>query len=114
MAKPKVAVLTETEVAVSENTDRKLAGPWNVILYDDDHHTYEYVIRMLMSLFGHPLERSIEFAREVDTTGRAIVETTTRERAELKRDQIHAFGADPHSTKKSAGSMSASIEPAMK
>jgi ATP-dependent Clp protease adaptor protein ClpS len=43
--------------------------------------------------------------------GRVIVDTTTKERAELKRDQIHSFGPDwrvPHCR----GSMSAVIEPA--
>ena len=33
-------------------------------------------------------------AEEVDNTGRVIVLTTTREQAELKRDQIHAYGKD--------------------
>ena len=111
MARPKVAVLTETEVATGEDADIKLAGPWNVILYNDDHHTYEYVIAMLMKLFGHTQEKAFACAREVDTTGRAIVDTTSRERAELKRDQIHAFGPDPLSAN-CAGSMSSSVEPA--
>ena len=48
---------------------------------------------------------------EVDKAGRAIVNTTTKERAELKQEQIHAYGADPLS-KNSKGSMSAVIEPA--
>jgi ATP-dependent Clp protease adaptor protein ClpS len=47
----------------------------------------------------------------VDTEGRAIVCTTSLERAELKRDQIHAFGPDPRIVRCS-GSMSAQIEPA--
>ena len=50
-------------------------------------------------------------AKEVDTTGRVIVMTTTMEHAELKRDQIHAFGPDPL-LKRCKGSMSAMIEPA--
>ncbi len=66
----------------------------NVILWDDDDHTHAYVILMLMSLFGHPPEKGFQMAKEVDTTGRAIVLTTTREHAELKRDQIHAYGKD--------------------
>jgi hypothetical protein len=36
----------------------------------------------------------LKLATEVDRTGRAVILTTTREHAELKRDQIHAFGAD--------------------
>jgi ATP-dependent Clp protease adaptor protein ClpS len=42
-----------------------------------------------------------------------IVLTTTKEHAELKRDQIHAFGPDPLSSRSCAGSMSSVIEPAV-
>jgi ATP-dependent Clp protease adaptor protein ClpS len=40
-----------------------------------------------------------------------IVLTTTKEHAELKRDQIHAFGPDKR-IPRCAGAMSAVIEPA--
>jgi ATP-dependent Clp protease adaptor protein ClpS len=83
---------------------------YNVILWDDQEHTPEYVIRMMQKLFGHPAEKGMQIAIEVDTRGRAIVLTTTREHAELKRDQIHAFGKDPY-IEACQGSMSASIEP---
>ena len=26
--------------------------PWNVVLLDDNDHTYEYVVEMLLKLFG--------------------------------------------------------------
>ncbi|MFT5191310.1 MAG: ATP-dependent Clp protease adaptor protein ClpS, partial [Verrucomicrobiales bacterium] len=29
---------------------------WQVVLLDDDDHTYHYVIEMLMEIFGHPME----------------------------------------------------------
>jgi len=83
---------------------------YHVVLWNDDDHTYEYVIAMLRRLFGFPPEKGFLIAEEVDRTGRAIVMTTTREHAELKRDQIHAFGAD-RLLARSKGSMSASIEP---
>jgi ATP-dependent Clp protease adaptor protein ClpS len=85
--------------------------PYNVVLLDDDDHTYEYVILMLRRIFGHPEERGMQLAKQVDTSGRAIVLTTHREHAELKRDQILSFGADPRLSR-SRGSMSATIEPA--
>lgn len=83
---------------------------YNVILWDDNDHTYEYVIRMMKELFGHVTEKSFQIARTVDTNGQAICLTTTREHAELKRDQIHAYGKDPH-IDRCQGSMSATIEP---
>jgi len=85
--------------------------PYHVVLLDDDDHTYQYVIEMLGKLFGHNKSKAFMMAREVDTTGRVIVDTTTKERAELKRDQIHAYGADWR-LKRCKGSMRATIEPA--
>src|ERR671931_2777354 len=86
---------------------------YNVVLLDDDYHTFEYVIAMLQQLFGYPREKGYQMALEVHTSGRVIVLTTTLEHAELKRDQIHAFGPDPYSSKECKGSMSAVIEPAI-
>ena len=68
--------------------------PFHVVLLDDDDHSYEYVIDMLQSLFRHPLEQAFLLAEQVDRTGRAIVLTTHKERAELKRDQILGYGCD--------------------
>lgn len=85
--------------------------PYNVVLHDDDDHTYGYVIRMLQVLFAFPPHKGMRHALEVDTTGRTVLLTTTREHAELKQEQIHAFGPDP-SLERCAGSMTATIEPA--
>lgn len=85
--------------------------PYHVILLNDDDHSFDYVIRMLKQLFGHPEEKGSQMAKEVDNSGRVIVDTTSLERAELKRDQIHAFGPDPE-IPRCQGSMSAAIEPA--
>ncbi len=84
---------------------------WHIILLDDDDHTYEYVIEMLGKLFGYSYEKAMALAKEVDANGRVIVETTYLERAEFKRDQIHAYGRDWRITR-SKGSMSAILEPA--
>jgi len=85
--------------------------PYHVVLWNDDDHSYTYVIVMLMELFGHPVEKGYQIAEEVDTRGRAVVLTSTREHAELKRDQIHAYGKDPLMSN-CKGSMWATIEAA--
>ena len=96
--------------AVPRKQDRPRRQPrYHVVLWNDDDHTFEYVIGMLKQLFGHPAERGFELAKEVDRKGRAVVLTTTKEHAELKRDQIHAFGADQRLSR-SKGAMAASIE----
>jgi len=85
--------------------------PFNVVLLNDDDHSYEYVIEMLGEIFAHPIEKAFAMAKEVDKSGRVIVLTTHKERAELKRDQIHAYGIDAR-VATCVGSMSAVIEPA--
>jgi ATP-dependent Clp protease adaptor protein ClpS len=104
------AVETAPEKSADKKKKPKRQPPYNVILWNDDDHTYTYVINMMQKLFGHPVEKGMQLATEVDTQGRVIVLTTTREHAELKRDQIHAFGKDDLIAG-CKGSMSATIEP---
>lgn len=105
-----VAVAAPAKPKPRRDDKQKILPPYNVVLLDDDHHTYEYVIVMLRKLFGHTMETAFQMACEVDTSGRVIVATTTKEHAELKRDQIHAYGPD-HLVEACKGSMSALIEP---
>ncbi len=84
---------------------------WHVILLDDHDHSYEYVIHMMMKIFGYQPQKAFLIAQEVDTVGMVIVDTTSKERAELKQEQIHAFGADPL-IPNCAGSMTAILEAA--
>jgi ATP-dependent Clp protease adaptor protein ClpS len=96
-----------------EKTEQKerRQPPYHVVLLNDDDHSFEYVILMCHKLFGHPVEKGFAIAQQVDTEGRSIVWTGALELAELKRDQIHAFGADPL-IRNCQGSMSAELEEA--
>ncbi|HEV8379361.1 MAG TPA: ATP-dependent Clp protease adaptor ClpS [Tepidisphaeraceae bacterium] len=85
--------------------------PYHVVLLNDDDHTYDYVIEMLGTLFGYNATKGFLMADQLNPHGRVIVLTTHKEHAELKRDQIHAFGRDRR-LDRCRGSMSAVIEPA--
>lgn len=84
---------------------------YNVVLLDDNDHTYEYVIEMVKKLFACSQAAAWNHAVEVDKTGRTIVVTCELPLAEFGRDQILAYGADPRMPR-SKGSMSAIVEPA--
>lgn len=101
----------EKKSKTQDEQERKRQPPYHVILWNDDEHSYEYVIVMLKKLFGYPTEKGFQLAKTVDKSGKAIVLTTTREHAELKQEQIHAFGPD-QSVPECAGAMTATIEPA--
>ncbi len=107
--KKKTASTTLVKPASSQHKPKQQPR-YHVVLWDDDDHTYEYVMQMMKALFGFPTEKGFEIAKKVDTEGRAICLTTTKEHAELKQEQIHSFGKDARIAR-CAGSMSASIEP---
>ena len=85
--------------------------PYHVVLWNDNDHTFEYVIAMMRKLFGYTKEQGLKIAETVHLQGRAIVYTGHLELAELKRDQIHAFGSDDF-VSDCTGSMWATVEKA--
>jgi ATP-dependent Clp protease adaptor protein ClpS len=105
MAKPTVS--PETEVI----NRAELTPLYRVVLFDDDDHTYDYVIEMLQKIFIFSLDQAYRHAEEVDTCGRTVLITCELLEAEFARDQIHAYGPDWRLTR-SKGSMSAIVEPA--
>ncbi len=100
----------KTQDARTKPKKPKQQPRYHVILWDDDDHSYEYVIRMMQELFGYQMEKGFKLAQEVDSSGRVICLTTTKEHAELKRNQIHAFGPD-NLIASCKGAMWATIEP---
>ena len=108
------APVAEPEIAEPTiiGEDEKSSGNlFNVVLLNDDDHSYEYVIEMLMGLFVKSKSQAFRHAREVDATGRTIVLTCGKDEAIYGKDQIQGYGADPL-IPASKGSMSAVVEPA--
>ena len=109
VAEPEAVVEAAPQSKPKSKKKPKRQPRYHVILWNDDDHSYDYVIAMMQKLFGHEPEMGYKIAKEVDKQGRAICLTTTLEHAELKRDQIHAFGPDKMIAR-CKGSMSATIE----
>jgi ATP-dependent Clp protease adaptor protein ClpS len=102
---PKIQeILTEKEISTE-------IPQYHVMLFDDNEHTYDYVIEMLVNIFGHNSSTAFQMACEVDILGRVVVFTTNKEHAEHKRNQILNYGPDWR-LDHSKGSMKAAIIPA--
>ncbi len=103
---PKIRLEDITELEESQNV-----GPqYNVVLLDDNVHTYDYVIEMLMDLFQYSKDKAFDKALTVDIIGRVVVYSSSKENALRKKDQIISYGPDWRMPR-SNGSMSAIIEP---
>ncbi|MBW3539666.1 MAG: ATP-dependent Clp protease adaptor ClpS [Planctomycetes bacterium] len=115
LAEPVVDDSVETLPRKREKSDSrkkpKRQPPYAVIVYNDEEHTFDYVIEVLQRVCGHPLQKAVELTFRVHNTGRAAVWTGAREVAELKRDQIRGYGPDFFAVNTVRYPLGVSIEP---
>jgi ATP-dependent Clp protease adaptor protein ClpS len=111
VAEPIVSTKSAPRARTNPETQTRRQPPYNVVILNDEEHTFPYVIELLVKIFGHSLPTSEALTLRIHTTGRAIVYTTHKEKAELKRDQVLAYGPDPRMSI-SKGPLGCYIEPA--
>lgn len=82
-----------TKTQPSERTvhEVRLLPPYNVILLNDDYHSMEFVVAVLMKVMNFSIERAVLRMLEAHDTGRAVIWTGAKEVAELKAEQIHSL-----------------------
>jgi ATP-dependent Clp protease adaptor protein ClpS len=103
--------ITAPDIRTRDEKKEQTAPLYNVVLLNDDDHSYDYVIEMLQRLFCFSAQQAYQHAVEVDLTQRTVLITCGLEEAEFGRDQILAYGPDPR-IPHCKGSMSAVVEPA--
>ena len=69
----------------ASDTTTALSPPWRVILHDDPVTTQEFVVWLLITLFGHPFDKANRRMLEVHDAGASAVATCSQERAEAAR-----------------------------
>lgn len=68
---------------------------YDLVIIDDDTHTFEYVIALLHDVFGVPWDEGFGMAETIDYRGRRVVFTGTWREVEAKRAAVAAYGPDP-------------------
>ena len=101
-----------TQPKQREETRTRRVPPYNVIIENDDHHSFEFVVQMLVKVIGCTIEKAVQFTTLAHTSGRAVVWTGTKEVAELKYDQIRSVHEVRESDGAKLGPVSCTIEPA--
>jgi ATP-dependent Clp protease adaptor protein ClpS len=109
-AQPDVMVTTRPKTR--EETRTRRLPPYHVILENDDFHSFEFVVGVLIKALGCPLEKAMELTLQAHNSGRAVVWTGAKEIAEFKADQITTFHEVREADGKKLGPLGCSIEPA--
>lgn len=81
---------TRTDVSEEAAFRQEEIAPYKVIFLDDPVTTMEFVIRILIELFGKELETAQRLMWEVHSRGASLVAVLSKEQAELKQEQVHA------------------------
>jgi ATP-dependent Clp protease adaptor protein ClpS len=82
-----------TKERVDRGSGTGLGAPWNVVVLNDDHNTFQGVAFALSSTLPDvSYERGMSLANRIHNTGRAIVWSGHKEAAELYWDQLQTHG----------------------
>lgn len=100
---------TESEREAATDTLPKTATPFKVVLFNDEEHTYDYVVEMLTHACKLSRENAFRCAVEVDLTGRTVVFYGMQSECAAICSQILVYGPD-HRLPQSMGSMNAEVQ----
>ena len=81
--------LTPTRPDLEDRIDLSVIPPYKVILLNDPVTTMEFVIRILIGLFGKDPTTAARLMWEVHSKGASHVATLPLEQAEFKQEQVH-------------------------
>jgi ATP-dependent Clp protease adaptor protein ClpS len=85
--------LTPPRERLDRGEGRGLGRPWNVIVLNDDHNTFQGVAFALSSVIpGVSYDDGMRLADRIHRTGQAIVWSGLREQAELYWEQLREHG----------------------
>lgn len=75
------------------SSEEKLDEPrmYRVILHNDDYTTMDFVVAVLMKVFGKPAAEAMAIMLDVHKRGRGLCGVYTLDIAKTKTDQVHAM-----------------------
>ncbi|HLY67048.1 MAG TPA: ATP-dependent Clp protease adaptor ClpS [Chloroflexota bacterium] len=82
---------TAPDLQLDQDLLQKLLPPYNVVLHNDDVHTFDDVAHALNKVIGVSLKRGYQLADIVHNNGNAIVATCRKEQAELYRERLEGY-----------------------
>ncbi len=65
----------DEDVLVDDETDIDAASPAQIVVYNDDVNTFEWVIECFMTVLGHTSEQSEQLAIIIHNNGKATVKS---------------------------------------
>ena len=88
-----MTTLTPTRQTQDTDGSTDTGRPWNVIVLNDDHNTFEGVaFALAQTIPGVDYDKGMALANKIHTSGQALVWSGHRELAELYHSQLETYG----------------------
>lgn len=82
---------TELEELTEVETTDEVDLPWSVVVYDDPVNLMSFVQLVFRRVFGYSEQKADALMMEVHNSGRSVVWTGEREKAELYVQQLQSY-----------------------
>ncbi len=79
---------TEEVVVEEEIVEEDIGDHAQLIVYNDDHNTFDWVIECFMEVLGHTFEQSEQLALLIHLKGKATVKTAPYSVLKPKKDAL--------------------------
>jgi len=87
---------TDSKIKAGTSSKSKSDRPqmYKVILHNDDYTTMEFVVEILVSVFGKSLEKAAQIMLNVHNKGKEVCGIYPREIAETKVETVHNLASN--------------------
>ena len=85
---------SEIKEGLSSRTKKDNPPMYKVILHNDDYTTMEFVVEILVSVFGKSLEKATQIMLNVHNKGKEICGIYPRQIAETKVETVHNLASN--------------------
>lgn len=85
---------TKKEIFSGKKPKDDLPPMYKVFLHNDDYTTMEFVVEILMNIFGKSLEKATQIMLNIHNRGKELCGIYPREIAETKVEIVHNLASD--------------------
>jgi ATP-dependent Clp protease adaptor protein ClpS len=79
---------SDTDVLLEEDIDVSIGEPADLIVFNDDHNTFDWVMQSFVEILGHTSEQSEQLAVMIHLKGKATVKSAAFNELRPKKDAL--------------------------
>ena len=79
---------TITKKKTSSKVEEILSKPYKLVLHNDDHNTFDWVIKCFIDVLNHTFEQAEQLSLLIHLKGKAVVKTASKKELLPKKEAL--------------------------